>query len=610
MPEQSPRLVYEFDGWEVDLARRELRARGVPVPLGSRAFQILAVLVQSASQLVTKDELMARVWPGAVVEENKLQVHISAVRKALGADRGTVKTSFGRGYRLVGNWMIRKESTRADPIALDPRQMQPSATNVPAAASEVIGRAAAVQQLQEFLSAYRATTLTGPGGIGKTTLALEVARSLFPAFNGDCWLVDLAFLSDPALVPSMVAGVLGLGLGGDEISAESVARAIGGKKLLLVLDNCEHLIDATARLAETVICLCPATSIVATSREVLRIEGEHVYRVPPLDVPSPNQEDTGIVLGHSAVQLFIARARALDSDFSPHGEDLRTIAAICRHLDGIPLAIELAAARAATLGPKLVLSRLDERFGLLTGGRRTALPRHQTLRATLDWSYGLLPEPERCLLRRLGIFVAGFTLEAANAVMSDQGYTAFVILDEIANLAAKSLVTLDKSAPAGRWRLLETTRAYALEKLSESGEIEQVARRFAEFFRDLVRPAMHGSQIQPTVEDMACYGREIDNVRAALDWSFSSVGDVAIGDALTAAYAPVWLDLSLVVECRERLERALERLESDSNVSASLVMRLRSASAMLQSQPSHPAEFARRYDPPKGRGADGFLRIS
>jgi predicted ATPase len=232
------------------------------------------------------------------------------------------------------------------------------------------------------------------------------------------------------------------------------------------------------------------------------------------------------------------------------------------------------------LGPELVLSRLDERFGLLTGGRRTALPRHQTLRATLDWSYELLPEPERCLLRRLGVFAGGFTLEAATAVMGDQGHTTSVILDEIANLAAKSLVILDESAPTGRWRLLETTRAYALEKLAESGETEQSARRCAEFFRDLVRPAMHGSQLLPTVEDMARYGREVDNVRAALDWSFSSVGDVAIGVVLTAAYAPVWLDLSLGVECGEHIERALERLESDSSVNALLTVQLHIALAV------------------------------
>jgi non-specific serine/threonine protein kinase len=536
MPELDRHHVYEFGGWELDLARDELRMRGVPVPLGCRAFQIFAVLVQSAGEVVTRDDLMRRVWPGAIVEENTLEVHISAVRKALGPDRGTLRTSFGRGYRLVGDWTIRKESTPADPVALDPARMpvQPFLTNVPAAAFEIIGRTTAVRQLQDLLCAYRMITLTGPGGIGKTVLAAEVARSLFRALQGDCWLVDLASLSDPGLVPSLVAGVLGLGLGGEEISPESVARAIGGKKLLLVLDNCEHVIDAAAKLAETSVRACPHAWMLATSREVLRIEGEHVYRVPPLDVPSEHQEKSGSILGHSAVQLFIARARALDSDFSPHRANRRAIAAICRRLDGIPLAIEFAAARAAMLGPELVLSRLDERFGLLTGGHRTALPRHQTLRATLDWSYDLLPGPERRLLRRLGIFAGGFTLEAANAVMRDQGYKASALLEQIANLVAKSLVTLDGSAPAGRWRLLETIRAYALELLDESGETEQVARHSAEFFRDLVRPAMHGSQVPPTAEDIARYEREIDNVRAVLDWSFSPVGDVAIGVALTA----------------------------------------------------------------------------
>jgi len=518
MLEHGPHAVYQCGRWELDLARRELRACGVPVPLGSRALQIFAVLVESAGKLVARDELMARVWPGVIVEENTLEVHISAIRKALGPDRGTLRTTFGRGYRLMEAWTIRNLSTPAESTALNPtrRRVQPFMTNVPAATSGVIGRTAAARQLQDLLCAHRAVTLTGPGGNGKTTLALEVARSLLPSLNGDCWLVDVGSLSDPALVPSMVASVLGLELGDEEISPESVARAIGGERLLLVLDNCEHVIDAAAKLAETVIRSCPATAIMATSREALRIEGEHVFRVPPLDVPRPHQEESDIVLGHSAVQLFIARMRALDPGFSPHGESLRVIAAICRRLDGMPLAIEFAVARAAVLGPELVLAGLDERFGLLTGGRRTALARHQTLRATLDWSYELLPETERCLLRRLGIFAAGFTFEAANAVMSDQGHIAPVVLEKLTNLVAKSLVELEGPAPSGRWRLLETTRAYALDKLAQHGETDQIARRYTEFFRDRLGRPIHGSQQPSTAEELARRGREIDNARAPL----------------------------------------------------------------------------------------------
>ncbi len=386
-------------------------------------------------------------------------------------------------------------------------------------------------------------------------------------------LVDLVCQLDPALVPSTVAGVLGLELGGEEITPESIARAIRERKLLLVLDNCEHVVDAVARLAETILRLCPAASIIATSREVLRIEGEYVYRVPPLDVPSQDEEEADVVLGYGAVQLLITRANALDSEFRPQGESLRAVAAICRRLDGIPLAIEFAAARAAVFGPELVISNLEKRLGLLGGGRRTALPRHQTLRATLDWSYDLLPEPEQCVLRRLGVFAAGFTLEAVNAVMSDKGHAAPFLLEQIASLVAKSLVTLDRSAPTGRWRLLDTTRDYALEKLAENGETALVARRCVEYFRDLVRPAMYGSKVQPTDDDMARYAREIDNVRACLDWSFSR-GDAATGVVLTAAYAPVWLSLFLVAECRERIERAVEYLESDSQLNTVLTMQL------------------------------------
>src|SRR5258707_1228165 len=338
--EASANLVYACEQWEVDLGRRELRSRGIPVPLGGRAFEIVTVLVQSATELVTKDHMMERVWPGAVVGEGTLHVHISAVRKALGQDRAMLKTVSGRGYRLLGSWTSQQREASAAPVysPLTRTSGAPPANNFPPLITRLIGRAAAAQFVRDLVSAYRVETFTR---------------------------------------------------------------------------------------------LCPRTAIVATSREVLRIDGESVYRVPPLDVPALGQAAPDHVLQYSAVELFAARTKALNAGFSPHAEDLASIATICRHLDGIPLAIEFAAARTAVLSVQLVAAGLHDRFALLTVGRRTALPRHRTLRATLDWSHELLPDAERRLLRRLAVFPGGFTIDAAAAVMTDTGFDASAVLDGI-----------------------------------------------------------------------------------------------------------------------------------------------------------------------------------
>ena len=265
--------------------------------------------MRSNGEFVTKEDLARSAWPGlVVVEDVTLRVHISAIRKALGSDRSMLETVPGRGYRLLGNWTIRQSHAPVQPDLSERSGMAPNEfrTNVPVVASALIGRETTSQRLCELVSAHRAATLTGPGGIGKTVLATEVARRLFPTIERDVFLVELASLSDRSLVPSAVAAVLGSRLGGDQISAAAVARAIGSRKVLLVLDNCEHLVDAAAELAETLLRLCPYMTIVATSRELLRIEGEYVYHVAPLDVPSRDQEASSEMLAHSAVQLFIA----------------------------------------------------------------------------------------------------------------------------------------------------------------------------------------------------------------------------------------------------------------------------------------------------------------
>jgi predicted ATPase/DNA-binding winged helix-turn-helix (wHTH) protein len=578
--EASANLVYVCDQWEIDLGRRELRSRGIAVPLGGRAFEVVTVLVQSASEFVTKDHLMERVWPGATVGEGTIHVHISAVRKALGSDRALLKTASGRGYRLLGNWTPQQRETTAAPVYASPTRTSgvPPPNNFPPLITRLVGRTAACQFVRDLVSAYRLVTLTGPGGIGKTSLAIKAVRYLLPDFEDGGWIVELASLSDPGLVPSTVASTLGLKLAG-EISAESVARAVGGRHLVLVLDNCEHVIDAVANLAETLTRVCPRTAIVATSREVLRIDGESVYRVPPLEVPAPGQAAPDYIMQYSAVELFVARTKALNAGFSPDAEDLASIATICRHLDGIPLAIELAAARAAVLSVQGVAAGLRDRFALLTAGRRTALPRQRTLRATLDWSHELLPDAERWLLRRLAVFPGGFTIDAATAVMTDTGFDASAVLDGIANLAAKSWVALDKSGAGARWTLLETIRAYALEKLAEHAEADIAAEHHALYFRDLFMPQARGAKPSLSDEDPARWVREIDNVRAALDWSFSSAGDEAIGIDLTVAYAPVWRYMSLMRECRERCERALLGLEPHVTANMRLRMELQIALA-------------------------------
>src|SRR5215475_9899790 len=282
-----PKPVYAFGDCEIDLARRELRILGSAVPIGGRAFEMVEVLVQSVGQLVTKDELMSRIWPGAVVMENTLQVHAAAVRKALGPYRSLLKTEFSRGYRLLGDWTVRhRDEAKSSAGVPQMRRIgeAPVTNNFPAAVTRLVGRSVALQGLRDLVSAYRIVTLTGPGGIGKTTLALEAARHVLREFRDGGWFVELASLSDPGLVPSAVAGALGLSLGSSAVSPEAVARAIARKKRLLVLDNCEHVIGATATLADALVRLCPRITVLATSREAFRIEGEHIYRVPALEV--------------------------------------------------------------------------------------------------------------------------------------------------------------------------------------------------------------------------------------------------------------------------------------------------------------------------------------
>ena len=549
------------------------------IRLTPKAFAVLQYLVEHAGRLVTHAELLDAVWPETYVQAEVLKSHIFDVRRALG-DRAKqpryIETVARRGYQFIAEV---GELGAADPAAPSLRHTLPR-TNLPVPASDLIGRAPALAEVAELLMAQRIVTLTGAGGIGKTRLGLEVARRLLPDFPDGVWLAELASLSDADLVADAIAAALGLDLAGGAASPEVVARVVGSKQLLLVLDNCEHVIGRAARMAEALVRANPKLRIMATSREPLRAEGEHLYRVPPLAVPAAEAQDPEDVWRHGAVQLFMARARAAASHFVPDARTAALIGAVCRHLDGMPLAIELAAARTATLGVEGVAARLGDRLRLLTGGHRTALPRHQTLRATLDWSYDLLPESERVVLRRLAIFAGGFTLEAATAVgasADNPDIAASDVVDAVANLVAKSLVGAHLGAATVHYRLLETTRAYALEKLTAGGALEEVARRHAAYYRDFFERAEAEWDTRPTADWLEEYRHGLDHVRAALDWAFSPSGDASIGVALTAASVPLWFQLSLMVECRGRVERALVSLEPGSSPDARREMQLYAA---------------------------------
>jgi len=523
--------------------RRELLVDGQPAKLGGRAFDILLALIEARGAVVSKNALMARVWPGRVVEENNLQSHISALRAALGRDREVIRTVSGRGYQFVGEILALPEGgdDRASlgPKAADPGALPP--TNVPEPVSELIGRDDELAEVINLMGAHRLVTLTGAGGIGKTRLAVALARELRPHFADG------------------VAAAVGLELGG-EASVQNVAQRLAGRRLLLVLDTCEHVIEIAASMAEAALGAGPELRILATSRELLKAEGEWVYPVSPLAVPTAEVEQ-GDFVEYGAIRLFLERARAANPRFAPDRPLVELIAAICRRLDGIPLAIELAAARASALGVEGIAARLDDRFHLLTGGKRTALPRHQTLRATLDWSYELLTEPERVILRRLAVFAGPFSLEAATAVAADPETELASVVENLASLVMKSLVTTEGDGAVARYRLLDTTRAYATEKLDESGQRDSLGGRHAEYYRDVFERAETEVLARPASEWLADYAPEIDNLRSALDWAFSPHGgDVSVGIALTAAAVPLWVYLSLVDECRRRVERALTAL--------------------------------------------------
>jgi predicted ATPase/DNA-binding winged helix-turn-helix (wHTH) protein len=563
---------YRFGSFEL-LARRQLLVHaGEPVRIGSRALAILTLLVEGAGDLVTKEQLMAAAWPTTFVDDGNLKVNVSNLRRVLASvDPGLdyIATVAGRGYRFIA------------PV----HRIPTGAAGFPPKIS-LIGRADDLAAVQERLSTSPVVTLTGTGGIGKTALATGVAYAVGPQYPDGLMFVDLAKISVPLFIPAAMAFALGL-TAADEDSVAGVIHALEGQRKLLLIDNCEHLLPAVAGVIDRLSTSLEGVRILATSREPLRIRDEHVYRLDPLK-SYPHQDPTALeASSYPAVELFVTRAFE-QTGYKLHDADAASVAEICRRLDGIPLAIELAATRIGTLTPATLLEMLDDRFKVLAYGCRKIPLRQQTLHATLDWSYCLLSDSEAAFVRVLSLFAGEFSVEGAIALAPNDTQPETAI-DLLSSLAAKSFLVLDWRGTAVTYRLLETMRVYLLERLRLSGRETEAKHDHARFMCTQLDRAGDQSAIGDPGERRKMFARWLDDVRSALAWTLSCEEDATLGIRLAVAALPLFSELSLIGECREMSELALARLNAmptpDQQMRAHLLLGVAMGSTYLPGDP-------------------------
>lgn len=552
----------QFADIEVQPSERRLLRGGQGVPLGSRAFDLLLTLLAHADRVVTKSELLESVWPGQWVEENNITVQVAALRRAIGPQH--IATLPGVGYRLQAN--VVTPSAAPDPAPLPaPPPVRPR--------DPLFGRGAELAALDKALRAHRLVTLVGTAGIGKTRLARAYLHARGVAPDVPATMVDLSPLADAALLLGTVAAGLGLAPSAAAQPA-ALAAALGQRPLLLVLDNCEHLEDSVAALASALLAGAPGLRLLATSQVPLRLETEQLLRIGPLPLPQPlrggDADDSAIETARrcGAVALFEARARASDPRFVLTAQNLATVVDVCRQLDGLPLAIELAASRVTLLGVEGLHQRLDQRLRLLADRHRPTVPRHRTMHAALDWSHALLSPDEKAVFRRLSVFAGGFSLTAVQAVASDERIDEWAVLDLLGQLIDRSLVVVEldgqgahANGAAGadaiepRYRLLETMRQYATIQLRSQGEDEAWRGRHARWFADFA--ATHGlstGQVRSAATRWPLV-LEHDNLRAALDWA--AAHDGALGLSMAAALLPFWRERGHHAEAQARCEALL-----------------------------------------------------
>lgn len=534
-----------FGPFALSPSKRVLERDGVPVRLGGRALDILIALVECAGEIVSKKTLLERVWPGMLVEEGSLRFHIVAIRKALGDDGGehrVIVNVMNKGYTFVA--AVEREVVTA------PAPAPPPARRLPALAVAVHGRDDDIAVLVAALFRHRLVTIVGAGGIGKTTAALAVLHAASKQFGGDIHVVDLAPIPRPGSVHVAVAAGIGMRDGaGDPRALETF---LAERECVILLDCCEHVVDEAAQLAETLSRNCPRVHILATSRESLRAAGEFAYRLQPLACPAHGEGMTAAsALAYPAVRLFVERAVASGAGFTLSDADAPLASQLCRDLGGIALAIELAAGRIEALGLQAVTHHFDSHATLQWHGRRTAPARHQTLRATLDWSYRLLSNAEQDLLCRLSVFTGRFCLDAALDICC-AGIERSDAFELVAGLVAKSLVAVDAGGAALRYGLLDTTRSYARSKLRDSGAEADVEQLFAAYFSRRIHDAA-----ALYADDPDSFRLELPDLRAALDWQLRREDRRREATALAAALCGPLLQSSRLAECAQVAEAAL-----------------------------------------------------
>jgi predicted ATPase/DNA-binding winged helix-turn-helix (wHTH) protein len=577
VPVRQTREVLSFGPFQFVPSQRLLTKEGALVEMGGRPLDILMALLSRPNEPISKRELLAQVWPDVTVEEGSLRVHIASLRKVLGDDGGGsryITTLAGRGYCFVAPV---SRSLDQDAIASGARCLPH--VSLPSRLIRMVGRADDVRRVSARLIAKRFVTVLGAGGVGKTTVAVAVGHDLTATFPDSVVFVDLGAVSDPNLVMMTLASMLGLAVPIDDATSGLIAY-LRDKRILLILDTCEHLIEAVAELASRVFVAAPQVHILATSREALRVEGEHVYRLDPLACPPSDSALTAaLAQTFPAIQLFMERAAASGAQFELSDADAAIAASICRKLDGVALAIELAAGRVGVYGLHQTAALLDQSLARLWQGQRNAPPRQKTLQATLNWSYGLLAELERVVLRRLAVFVGHFTIEAALAVVTSAKVDQAAVFGVIDSLVSKSMVAADPVGAMMRYRLLDTTRAYALEIRLDGAELADLAARHANYYRRWLEQVGAEWLTLSSGTQRALHLAGLANVRVALEWCFGSDGNVAIGVRLAAAAVPVFLAMSLLPECHRWSEKAI--LDLDDTMRGSIEeMRLQSGLGM------------------------------